>query len=101
MEETGVAVAIANLLVAAGEAMGGQLATLVAIYLGTALLSNIIANNAAAAIMFPISFEVNFKLCGSPAEPPSSDPLCSLHLSFHSCRVPSRWRSALALITTS
>mmetsp|Transcript_1987 Transcript_1987/g.5008 ORF Transcript_1987/g.5008 Transcript_1987/m.5008 type:complete len:991 (+) Transcript_1987:265-3237(+) len=62
MEETGVAVAIANLLVAAGEAMGGQLATLVAIYLGTALLSNIIANNAAAAIMFPISFEVAERL---------------------------------------
>uniref|UniRef100_A0A061S8X4 Sodium sulfate co-transporter n=1 Tax=Tetraselmis sp. GSL018 TaxID=582737 RepID=A0A061S8X4_9CHLO len=62
MEKTGVALAIANILVSIGQAAGGQIATLVAIYVATALLSNIIANNAAAAIMFPISFSVAERL---------------------------------------
>ena len=50
--------AIADLLVAAGRALGGGAATQVAVYLATVLLSNVVANNAAAALMFPIAIGV-------------------------------------------
>lgn len=41
-----------------GRAMGGSAAIQVSMYLATALLSNIVANNAAAALMFPIAISV-------------------------------------------
>jgi len=63
MENTGVANGIASALVAIGEAAGGQVPIMLAIYIATALLSNIIANNAAAAIMFPISFQASSSSC--------------------------------------
>lgn len=47
--------AIADLLINAGEALGGDAAIQVAIYVATVLLSNIVANNAAAALMYPIA----------------------------------------------
>jgi len=56
MEQSGVANAIAKNLVAAGNALGtGKSGILVAIYLATVLLSNVVSNNAAAALMFPIA----------------------------------------------
>lgn len=59
MENTGVASLIATFLVQVGTAIGGKVALLVCVYIATSFLSNFIANNAAAAIMFPISFQVN------------------------------------------
>lgn len=54
----GGAQAIADLMVSMGRAMGGSAAIQVSMYLATALLSNIVANNAAAALMFPIAINV-------------------------------------------
>lgn len=48
------------LAVSLGKAIGGGgLAVQAALYLATALLSNVIANNAAAALMFPIAVEAS------------------------------------------
>ena len=56
MEQSGVASAIATNLVAAGNSLGtGKTGILVAIYLATVVLCNIVGNNAAAALMFPIA----------------------------------------------
>lgn len=46
------------MLVSAGRAAGGSIAIQVAMYLATVLLSNIVANNAAAALMYPIAINV-------------------------------------------
>lgn len=54
----GAAEAIADLLVAGGRALGGGAAMQVAVYLATMLLSNVVANNAAAALMYPIAIGV-------------------------------------------
>eukprot|EP01026_Neomeris_dumetosa_P046441 TRINITY_DN3953_c0_g1_i4.p1 TRINITY_DN3953_c0_g1~~TRINITY_DN3953_c0_g1_i4.p1 ORF type:complete len:658 (-),score=101.78 TRINITY_DN3953_c0_g1_i4:389-2092(-) len=58
LEKSGGAEAIADLLVDIGTSMGGNIWIMVAIYIATALLSNIVANNAAAALMFPIARQV-------------------------------------------
>ena len=50
-----VARAIAELFVALSRAIGGQTAALTCSYLVTALLSELLTNNAAAALMFPIA----------------------------------------------
>mmetsp|Transcript_25001 Transcript_25001/g.79235 ORF Transcript_25001/g.79235 Transcript_25001/m.79235 type:complete len:234 (+) Transcript_25001:137-838(+) len=56
MEKTHVAANIAEGLVSLGKATGaGKYAVLTSIYLATVILSNIIANNAAAALMFPVA----------------------------------------------
>lgn len=53
---SGVADAIANGLVAAGEALGmGDAGLYGAVYLATMVISNIVTNNAAAALVFPIA----------------------------------------------
>ena len=58
MEQSGVATAIAQNLVAAGNALGtGKAGILVAVYIATVVLCNIVGNNAAAALMFPIAAE--------------------------------------------
>ena len=58
MEQSGVATAIAQNLVAAGNALGtGKPGILVAVYLATVVLCNIVGNNAAAALMYPIAAE--------------------------------------------
>ena len=58
MEQSGVATAIAQNLVAAGNALGtGKPGILVAVYLATVVLCNVVGNNAAAALMFPIAAE--------------------------------------------
>jgi di/tricarboxylate transporter len=54
----GAASAIADLLMALGRALGGSAAIQISVYAATALLSNIVANNAAAALMFPIAISV-------------------------------------------
>lgn len=55
MEKTNVAKQIATVLVAGGEALGGNLFVMIALYWATILLSNMVANNAVAALMYPIA----------------------------------------------
>lgn len=55
MENTGVAKWFANLFIDIGDAIGSDGAALTAIYVATALLSEILTNNAAGAIMYPIA----------------------------------------------
>ncbi|KIZ06533.1 hypothetical protein MNEG_1421 [Monoraphidium neglectum] len=62
MEKTNVALAIAEIFAALSRKIGGQTAALTAMYLVTALLSELLTNNAAAAIMFPIAAELAKKL---------------------------------------
>ncbi|GMH35609.1 hypothetical protein BSKO_03477 [Bryopsis sp. KO-2023] len=58
MEKSHVAKEIADILVKGGEAMGGNFFVMVALYLATMLLSNLVANNAVAALMFPIAADI-------------------------------------------
>lgn len=55
MEKTQVALGVAELFAALSRHIGGQTAALTCMYLVTALLSELLTNNAAAAIMFPIA----------------------------------------------
>eukprot|EP00956_Cyclotella_meneghiniana_P028098 scaffold64738_cov66-Cyclotella_meneghiniana.AAC.3 len=58
LTNSGLANLLANGLVAGGEALGIGVAGLYgAVYLATVLISNIVTNNAAAALMFPIAME--------------------------------------------
>ncbi|EEH51451.1 divalent Anion:Na+ symporter family [Micromonas pusilla CCMP1545] len=58
LQNSGVASAVANKLVDAATASGtGYVGLLVAVYLATFLISNVVTNNAAAALMFPIAAE--------------------------------------------
>jgi di/tricarboxylate transporter len=55
---SGVASAIASFLVKVGTAMGiGSAGLLGAVYLATVLMSQVVANNAAAALIFPIAMD--------------------------------------------
>ena len=56
MAKTGAAAAGAELLVAATRSLG-PIATLAALYLGTMLLNELVTNNAAAALSFPLALE--------------------------------------------
>ncbi|KAI8476576.1 MAG: putative sodium/sulfate cotransporter 3 [Monoraphidium minutum] len=62
MEKTNVALGIAEVFAALSRRIGGQTAALTCIYIVTALLSELLTNNAAAAIMFPIAAELAKKL---------------------------------------
>ncbi|ABP00509.1 DASS family transporter: sodium ion/sulfate, partial [Ostreococcus lucimarinus CCE9901] len=56
MQNSGVAEAVAKKLVALGRVTNtGEIGLLVAVYLATFLISNIVTNNAAAALMLPIA----------------------------------------------
>jgi hypothetical protein len=56
MEQSGVASAIADTLVDGGNAAGtGNAGILVAIYAATVFMCNVVGNNAAAALMYPIA----------------------------------------------
>jgi di/tricarboxylate transporter len=55
MEGTGVAREFAQVFITIAEKIGSEGAGLTAIYIATALLSEILTNNAAAAIMYPIA----------------------------------------------
>ena len=58
MENAGVAGNLAKVVVDAAEATGtGETGLLVAIYVGTIILANIVGNNAAAALMFPVAMD--------------------------------------------
>jgi len=55
---TGVAGAVATVLVKVGNAVGmGDVGLLGAVYLSTVLISQVVANNAAAALIFPIAMD--------------------------------------------
>lgn len=58
LEKTTVAQALANLFKSISEAVGGDVAPLIAMYIATGLLSEIITNNAAAALMYPIAAQL-------------------------------------------
>jgi len=56
MEQSGVANSIASTLVSIGNAAGtGKPGILVAVYIATVVLCNVVGNNAAAALMYPIA----------------------------------------------
>jgi di/tricarboxylate transporter len=59
LEQSGGAAAIANLIVTIGKSAGGGNFTIAAVYIATTLLSQIIANNSAAALMFPIAATIS------------------------------------------
>eukprot|EP00958_Prasinococcus_capsulatus_P002417 scaffold207_cov409-Prasinococcus_capsulatus_cf.AAC.122 len=59
LERAGVSVNLANWFVQAAESSGtGEAGLIVAVYTGTVILSFIVANNAAAALMFPVASTV-------------------------------------------
>eukprot|EP00803_Ostreobium_quekettii_P006321 evm.model.scf_164.7 EVM.evm.TU.scf_164.7 scf_164:94260-120106(+) len=58
MENSGMAKEIADSLVSGGKAVGGDFPVMLAVYLATMLLSNLVANNAVAALMFPIASDI-------------------------------------------
>lgn len=55
MERTGVANEFAQVFIQIAQKIGGQGAALTSIYIATALLSEILTNNASGAIMYPIA----------------------------------------------
>ncbi|KAG0576466.1 hypothetical protein KC19_5G082400 [Ceratodon purpureus] len=55
MEKSKLAQAIADIFISISRAIGGLRASYVAVYIATALLSELVSNNAAAAIMYPIA----------------------------------------------
>lgn len=55
LEQTGAAAAIANLFITVGRKLGGSTFIIGAVYLSTTVISQIIANNAAAAIVWPVA----------------------------------------------
>ncbi|EFN59045.1 hypothetical protein CHLNCDRAFT_56692 [Chlorella variabilis] len=59
LEQSGGAAAIANLIVDIGKNAGGGNFTIAAVYVATTLISQIIANNSAAALMFPIAATIS------------------------------------------
>lgn len=59
LEQSGGAAAIANLIVKIGRNAGGDGFVIAAIYVATTLLSQIIANNSAAALVFPIAATIS------------------------------------------
>ncbi len=59
LEQTGAAAALANLIIEIGKSLGGTTFTISAIYVATTLLSQIIANNSAAALVFPIAATIS------------------------------------------
>ena len=65
LERSGAAAAIAGGIVEMTQPLG-NLATLAAIYLMTALLTQVITNNAAAALMFPFCWQTAWQLGASP-----------------------------------
>ncbi len=68
MESTGVAAKFANAIIKIGKEAGGDGAALIAIYIATALLSELLTNNAAGAIMYPIAAIAGDALKISPRE---------------------------------
>ncbi|KAG2432791.1 hypothetical protein HXX76_008526 [Chlamydomonas incerta] len=55
LENTGVAGKVANAIISIGKSIGGDGPALIAIYVATAVMSELLTNNAAGAIMYPIA----------------------------------------------
>ncbi|KXZ47562.1 hypothetical protein GPECTOR_34g721 [Gonium pectorale] len=55
LEKTKVASTFANAIISIGKSVGGTGSALIAIYIATAVLSELLTNNAAGAIMYPIA----------------------------------------------
>ncbi|KXZ47579.1 hypothetical protein GPECTOR_34g738 [Gonium pectorale] len=55
LEKTKVAATFANAIISIGRSVGGTGSALIAIYIATAVLSELLTNNAAGAIMYPIA----------------------------------------------
>ncbi|PNH03965.1 putative sodium/sulfate cotransporter 3 [Tetrabaena socialis] len=55
LDNTGVAAKVANGIIKIGRSVGSDGAALVAIYIATAVMSELLTNNAAGAIMYPIA----------------------------------------------
>lgn len=66
LEKTTVAQGAANVFQSISEAIGGETAALVIMYLATGMLSEIITNNAAAALMYPIASRMGDVLAIDP-----------------------------------
>jgi di/tricarboxylate transporter len=59
LEQSGGAAAIANLIVQIGRNAGGSGFIIAAIYVATTLLSQVVSNNSAAALVFPIAATIS------------------------------------------
>lgn len=59
LEQSGGAAAIANLIINIGRKAGGSGMILGCIYVATTLLSQIVSNNSAAALVFPIAATIS------------------------------------------
>jgi di/tricarboxylate transporter len=59
MEQSGAAAAIANGIISIGKNAGGETFIISAIYVATMLMSQIISNNSAAALVFPIAATIS------------------------------------------
>jgi hypothetical protein len=68
LENTGVAAKIANAIIGIGNSIGGTGPALIAIYIATAVMSEILTINAAGAIMYPIAAIAGEKLNIAPRD---------------------------------
>ncbi|GIL57892.1 hypothetical protein Vafri_13129 [Volvox africanus] len=68
LENTGVAAKVANAIISIGHRIGGTGPALIAIYIATAVMSELLTNNAAGAIMYPIAAIAGEKLKISPRD---------------------------------
>lgn len=59
MEQSGAAAAIANGVISIGQSAGGSTFIIAAIYMATMLMSQVISNNSAAALIFPIAATIS------------------------------------------
>ena len=57
MVNSGVAGGVASFLVAVGEGLGGSTGLFATVYFATVMISNVVTNNAAAALIFPIAMD--------------------------------------------
>jgi di/tricarboxylate transporter len=62
LEVSGGAAAIANLIISIGKNAGGEGFIIAAIYIATTILSQIISNNSAAALVFPIAATISLNM---------------------------------------
>lgn len=68
LDNTGVAAKIANAIISIGNQIGGTGPALIAIYIATAVMSELLTNNAAGAIMYPIAAIAGEQLKISPRD---------------------------------
>jgi len=67
MQNSGLATILANFLVAVGDSVGiGEAGLYGAVYLATVIISSVVTNTAAAALIFPIGMQAAIKGGGDP-----------------------------------